>query len=74
MALVRSISVSGAGPVVLKPGRTTMTGRFQKVMRMEELPKDTTRFRLNAAHDDKDATFKPAPGGNYLGVTPHRYK
>ena len=41
---------------------------------MEELPKDTTRFRLNAAHDDKDATFKPAPGGNYLGVTPHRYK
>ena len=71
MALVKSISVKGGGAVVLKPGEAPRRGSFQKVMRVEELPADMTRFRLNASHDVKGATFRGAPGGKYLGVTPH---
>lgn len=72
MAHVKSISVAGAGTVVLKPGEATRMGRFQKVMRMDEIPADLSHFRLNAAHDAKAATFKGTPGGTYLCVTPHK--
>ena len=69
MAFVKSISVKGNGAVVLRPGEMPKPGHFQKLMRMEELPEDLTRFRLNASHDDKAATFKRSTIGKYLGVT-----
>lgn len=72
MAFVQSISVKGSGPVVLKPGAATRQGRYQKIMRTGETPKDLARFRLNADSDEKAATFKGAPSGTYLCVTPHR--
>ena len=72
MAFVQSISVKGAGPVVLKPGAATRQGRYQKIMRTGETPKDLTRFRLNADSDEKAATFKCTPSGTYLCVTPHK--
>ena len=72
MTLVKSISVRGKGPVVLKPGVPAKRGSFQKILRIEEMPADLTRFRLNAGSDEKAATFSAAPGGKYLGVTPYR--
>ena len=72
MTLVKSISVRGKGPVVLKPGAPAKRGSFQKILRIEEMPADLTRFRLNAGSDEKAATFSAAPGGKYLGVTPYR--
>ena len=72
MTLVKSISVRGKDPVVLKPGAPAKRGSFQKILRIEEMPADLTRFRLNAGSDEKAATFSAAPGGKYLGVTPYR--
>lgn len=70
-AFVKALSINGQGTVVLKPGRTPGRGLFQKIMRMEQIPQDMTRFRLNASHEAKDATFRAAPGGKHLGVTSH---
>lgn len=72
LAFVQSISVKGEGSVVLKPGAATRQGRFQKIMRTGEAPRDLARFRLAAGDDEKAATFKGAPSGSYLGVTPHK--
>lgn len=71
-AFVKSISVTGEGTVVLKPGRTLQRDRYQKLLCMEETPGDLTRFRLSAAHDDKAATFQRGIGGKFLAVTPRR--
>lgn len=71
MAFVKSISIKGNGTVVLRPGEMPRTGRFQKIMRMEKMPEGMARFRLNASHDDKAATFKAATCGKHLGVVPH---
>ena len=72
LAFVQSISVKGEGPVVLKPGAAIRQGRYQKIMRTGEAPRDLTRFRLAAGDDEKAATYKGAPSGTSLGVTPHR--
>ena len=72
LAFVKSISVKGEGPVVLRPGAATKQGRFQKIMLTGEAPRDLTHFRLSADDDEKAATFKGAPSGTYLSVTPHR--
>ena len=72
MAFVKSISINGGGTVVLKPGVPAKRGSFQRIMRMEDIPADLTRFRLNAGSDEKAAAFNGAPGGKYLGVTPLR--
>ena len=70
-AFVKSLSINGQGTVVLKPGRTPGRGLFQKIMRMEKLPENMARFRLNASHEATDATFRASPGGKHLGVTLH---
>ena len=72
MASVKSISVNGEGTVVLRPGETPKLGRAQKLLLMEEMPSDLTRFRLNPSDGPKDATFKPATGGKFLSVTSHK--
>ena len=72
LAFVKSLSVNGEGPVVLRPGAATRQGRFQKIMLTGEAPRDLTRFRLSADDDEKAATFKGSPSGTYLSVTPHR--
>ena len=71
-AFVKSISVKGEGTVVLKPSRPLQRDRYQKLLRMEEVPEDLTHFRLSANHDNKATTFHRGIGGKFLGVTPHR--
>ena len=71
-ALVKTIAIKGDGAVTLKPGAPLKRGVFQKIMRMEDVPEDCSRFRLNQADGPKDATFKAAQGGKALGVTPYR--
>ena len=72
MAQVRSISLRGEGPVALRPGRVLPNGGFQDVVRVEEMPKDVSRFRLNLSDDARRAEFKPATGGKFLGVSSRR--
>lgn len=71
-AFVKSISVEGEEPVVLKPGRPLKRDLYQKLLCMEEVPRDLTHFRLSAGHDQKAATFHRGIGGKFLGVTPRR--
>ena len=69
-AVVKSISFQGEGPVVLRPLEMPKHGVFRNLLRLEEMPEDLTRFRLNLNDDPKDATFKPATGGKFFGVSP----
>ena len=71
-AFAKSISIRGGGSVTLKPGVQPRRYRFQKLMRLEELPKDCSHFRLNPSDGPEDAVFKSAPGGKSLGVTPRK--
>ena len=71
-AFAKSISIRGGGSVTLKPGVQPRRYRFQKLMRLEELPKDCSHFRLNPSDGPEDAAFKSAPGGESLGVTPRK--
>ena len=72
MAQVKSISTKGDGVVALKPGATGKYGVFQKIVRLEEMPGDMSRFRLNLSDGPDDAVFKPATGNKFLGVTSRR--
>lgn len=71
-ARVKTVTFKGDGPVVLKPGAATRRGHFQRLMRIDELPKDLSRFRLNLAHEAGDAEFKGSADGKCLGVTPKK--
>jgi len=55
--------------VALKPGVPPKYGRFQKLLRLDEMPKDMTRFRLDPSNGPDDATFKAATGNKFLGAT-----
>lgn len=69
MAQAKSISLSGEGPVVLKPGKVSPSGGFQNVMRIEQMPEDMTRFKLDFSHGPNKAKFKTATGGKFIGVS-----
>lgn len=69
MAQVKSIQVKGDGPVTLMPGSKPAYGSYQKLLRIEEMPEDMARFRLNPSDGPDDAVFKPATGNKFLGVT-----
>lgn len=69
MAQVKSISFRGEGPVVLRPNELPKRGQFRKLLRIEEMPEDLSRFRLTAPQEPGEASFKPATGGKFLGVT-----
>ena len=69
MAQAKSISLSGEGPVVLKPGKISPSGGFQNVMRIEQMPEDMTRFKLDFSHGPNKAKFKTATGGKFIGVS-----
>lgn len=69
MAFVKSLSVKGEGTVTLRPGKVSKNGGFQRIMRMEEMPEDLSRFRLSPSGSAKDARFKVATGGKFLGVS-----
>ena len=70
MAFVKSISFKGAGPVALRPCETPKPGLFRSLLRIEAMPEDLTRLRLNLSDGAMDATFKAATGGKFLGVSP----
>ena len=69
LAQVKSISFRGEGPVVLRPNELPKRGQFRKLLRIEEMPEDLSRFRLAASQESGEASFKPATGGKFLGVT-----
>jgi hypothetical protein len=66
------MTVKGEGPVALAPCEKLKPGQFHKILRIEEAPEDLTHFRLNLSGDGKDAIFKPATGGKFLGVLPRK--
>ena len=69
-AFAKSISIKGEGQVTLRPGESSMRGRMQRLLRMEKMPKDLTRFRLSTARGSKAAEFKSAANGKFLAATP----
>ena len=72
MAHVKSLSVKGEGAVTLKPASPLKRGNFTKLLRLDEMPEDMTRFRLNPGDKPDAAVFKPATGGKFLGATQSR--
>lgn len=72
MAQVKSIAIKGDGTVTLKPGTPAKFAVFKKLLRLEEMPEDLTRFRLDPSDKPEDAEFKPAAGSKFLGVTSKR--
>ena len=70
--LVKSISVKGNGPVAIRSFEPSKRGVLQKLLRIETMPEDFSHFRLNIADGDRDATFKRAGEGKFLGVTLHK--
>ena len=69
-ASAKSIAAKGEGTVALMPGAAGRRNQFQKLIRLEEMPKDFTRFRLGPSDGPDAAVFKPATGGKFLGATP----
>ena len=72
MAFAKSLSVRGNGAVVLRPGGSPKYGLFQELLRLEEPPKDVTRFKVRQSQEPMEAVFKVSPGGKSLGVTQRR--
>lgn len=68
-ACVKSLSVKGEGAVTLKPDVPPKYGHFQRLLRLDEMPKDMTRFRLDPSNGPDDATFKATAGNKFLGAT-----
>lgn len=71
-AAAKSISISGDGAVALMPGSSGRRNQFQKIIRLEEMPNDMSRFRLGPSDGPDDADFKAATGGKFLGATPRK--
>lgn len=63
-ARAASLSLSGDGTATLMPGAPPEAGRTARLMRLDVLPEDFSRFRLKAA---AGAVFKGVQG-KYLGV------
>ena len=72
LAFAKSLSIRGEGAVVLRPGGSPKYGLFQEILRLEDPPKDVTRFKVRPSQDPMDAVFKVSPGGKALGVTQRR--
>ena len=68
-ACAKSLSVKGEGTVTLMPGVPPKYGHSQKLLRLDEMPKDMPRFRLDPSNGPDDATFKAATGNKFLGAT-----
>ena len=71
-ASAKSISIIGDGAVTLMPGSSGRRNQFQKIIRLEEMPNDMSRFRLGPSEGPDDADFKAATGGKFLGATPRK--
>ena len=71
-ASAKSISTVGDGAVTLMPGSSGRRNQFQKIIRLEEMPNDMSRFRLGPSDGPDDADFKAATGGKFLGATPRK--
>ena len=69
MARVKSISIRGDGTVALRPCVAPKTGGMQKLLRLDEMPGDLSRFRLNPSDGPNAATFKPSTRGDFLCVS-----
>ena len=54
------------------PGSSGRRNQFQKIIRLEEMPNDMSRFRLGPSDGPDDADFKAATGGKFLGATPRK--
>lgn len=67
---VKAISIKGAGTVALKPGIPPRRGETRRILRVEGLPDDLSRFTLHGAQDPAGATFKRSADGRFLCVTP----
>ena len=72
MAQAKSISIKGDGAVTLRPGAPLRYGHFQKLLRLETMPEDLTRFRLDPSSKPDGSVFRGAVGSKFLGVTPKR--
>lgn len=72
LAFAKSISFRGDGPVMLRPGGIPKYGLFQELLRLEEPPKDVSRFKVRQSQEPMEAVFKVSPGGKALGVTLRR--
>lgn len=68
-ACAKSLFVKGEGAVTLKPGVPPKYGHFQKLLRLDEMPKDMTRIRVDPSNGPDDATFKADMGNKFLGAT-----
>lgn len=69
-ASIKSISIKGEGTVAIKTIQPLVRGRTQKILQIEELPKDLKRLRLHASSGPKEATFGGSALGKFLSVTP----
>ncbi len=72
MAQAKSISIKGDGAVTLRTGAPLRYGHFQKLLRLETMPEDLTRFRLNPSSKPDGSVFRGAVGSKFIGVTPKR--
>ena len=68
-ACAKSLSVKGEGTVTLMPGVPPKYGHSQKLLRLDEMPKDMTRLRLDPFNGPDHATFKATAGNKFLGAT-----
>ena len=67
-ALVGELAFSGEGSVFLKPGVMPQKARTGKVMRVEKLPEDLSRFALHGMDDPSAVEFKPSTDKKSLVV------
>ena len=67
LALAAGSTYAGATTVEL--GTTVKYGHSQKLLRLDEMPKDMTRLRLDPSNGPDDATFKATAGNKFLGAT-----
>ena len=70
MAFVKSIAVKGDGQAVLKSFAPRSRGVYQKILRVETMPEDMSRFKMDPSDGPADATFKASADGKYLGAIP----
>lgn len=69
MAVAKSISVKGNGAVALRPCTFPNEHGYFKLLRLDEMPEDLSRFRLDLSDNPGNAVFKPAINGKFLGVS-----
>ncbi len=67
-AQVKSLSIKGDGAVALKPGTLPKRGESRKMLRVETLPDDLSRFRLNLSQESDDAVYTRSADGRFLTI------